>query len=142
MYLYGCSVGGVTGSQYIFNDNANTPYSGMVAYGSTMSLDETIHIMRDTLWGFYDVAIGRPVNRRIRAMLPTLAKHTTPEKIEIYKDALYNKTDRVTNIQENVVVPMFGYDDVNDYYRQLRISGKLHMIPARCPTLYLQSWDD
>ena len=141
MYLYGCSVGGIVSSQYIINDNENTPYSGMVAYGSAFAIDETQKGFMSRLWGAYDWGIGRGVNTRLRKILPDLAKHTSKEQMEIYNDAVYNKFQGITTIHQHMVVPMYGYKDMWDYYRQVRIAGKLHKI-KRCPTMYLQSWDD
>ena len=54
---------------------------------------------------------------------------------------LYNTTWRLTDIDNHLVAPMFGFKDSMDYYTQSRINGRLHSIKA-CPKMFLQSWDD
>lgn len=41
MYLYGVSLGGAIQTHYMLNDDAQTPYSGMVCYGNPFAPEDT-----------------------------------------------------------------------------------------------------
>lgn len=136
MYLYGVSLGGAIQTHYIMNDNANTPFSAMVSYGNPFAPEDTIKSFKARMGGLYDWGLGFALNFKIRAALPDLAKHTSPEKMEIYRNGLYNESFRLTSIDTHIIAPMFGFEDSMAYYKASRISGKLDMI-KRCPTMFL-----
>ena len=99
------------------NDNANTPYSAMVSYGSTFAPDETVSKFKSNMFGLYDYALGFGLNHKLRAELPNLAKSTSKAKMDIYRNGLYNTDYRLTSIDSHVVAPMFGFKDSMDYYK-------------------------
>ena len=141
MYLYGVSLGGAIQTHYILNDNADTPFSAMVSYGNPFAPEDTIQSFKDKMWGLYDVGLGLHLNGKLKASLPDLAKYTSKEKMDIYRNGLYNESYRLTSIDSHIIAPMFGFKDSMAYYKASRISGSLHKI-KRCPTMFLESWDD
>ena len=141
MYLYGVSLGGSIQTHYILNDNANTPYSAMVAYGNPFQPEDTITKFKTLMFGLYDKGLGAKLFIRFKEMLPELSKYSSEEKIEKYTKGLENNSYRLSNFDDHIIAPMFGFKDAMDYYRNSRISGNLHKI-KRCPTMFLQSWDD
>lgn len=62
-----------------------------------------------------------------------------PEYLKL-KNALDSNKTGLRHIDCNVLVDMFGYKDVDDYYRQVSLAGRLDQIAV--PTLALHSWDD
>ena len=127
MYLYGCSMGGNVVTHYHLNDSKNIPYSALATYGCPIGFPEAAEITINSGFGLYDVALGFFMTKHFRTLLPDLEKHTSKETIEKYRDALYNKSWRVSSIDEHVIAPMFGFKDVKSYYDAIRIKGKLHM---------------
>ena len=141
MYLYSCSLGGGISTHYLMNDDANTPYSGSVSYGTPMNPAMTVPMFKTRLGGLYDWGLGFHLNLKIREQLPFLAKHTTKEKMAIYTNGLYNESFRLTSIDSHIIAPMFGFKDSAEYYRAAKITGNLHKI-TKAPAMFLQSWDD
>lgn len=62
MYLYAVSLGGAVSTHYLLNDDANTPFSGAVTYGTPMNPGVTMMVFRDKLWGLYDWGLGFSLN--------------------------------------------------------------------------------
>ena len=100
-----------------------------------------MHDFESKAYGFYTKALGLAKNLQIRKALPELAKHTSKEKMEVYRNGLYNESFRLTSVDTHIIAPMFGFRDSMEYYKAARITGRLHEI-KRCPTMFLQSWDD
>ena len=141
MYLYGVSLGGAIQTHYILNDNENTPYSAMVAYGNPFAPEDTITKFKTLMFGLYDIGLGVKLFRMFRKVLPELSKYSSSEKMEKYNKALEINSLRLSALDDYIIAPMFGFKDAMDYYRNSRISGSLHKL-KRCPTMFLASWDD
>jgi len=141
MYFYAVSLGGAISTHYLINDDANTPFSGAVTYGTPMNPVMTTKNLREKLYGIYDWGLGISLNLKVRPCLPMLAKHCSKEKAETFRRALYDSSFRLTEFDNNMIAPMFGYKDSMDYYRASVISGKLHKI-TRCPTMFIEGNDD
>ena len=141
MYLYGVSLGGIIQTHYMLEDNANTPYSGMVSYGVPFKPDESLHAFKSNGYGFYDWFLGLFINLWARTLIDDLAKFTSKEKMEIYRNGLYNESFRLTSFDTHFIAPMFGFKDSMEYYKAGRIADKLHKI-KKCPTMFLEAWDD
>ena len=56
------------------------------------------------------------------------------------KHALDTNKTGLRHIDVHVLTEMFGYKDVDDYYRQVTLAGRLDQIAV--PTLALHAWDD
>ena len=95
MYLYGVSLGGIIQTHYILEDNANTPYSGVVSYGVPFKPDESLHAFKSNGFGFYDWFLGLFINLWARTLIDDLAKFASKEKIEIYRHGLFNESFRL-----------------------------------------------
>eukprot|EP00806_Schmidingerella_arcuata_P002138 Macronucleus_2933.p1 GENE.Macronucleus_2933~~Macronucleus_2933.p1 ORF type:complete len:228 (+),score=34.25 Macronucleus_2933:1-684(+) len=141
MYLYAVSLGGCISTHYLINDDANTPFSGAVTYGTPMNPVMTAKPFKERLWGLYDWGLGLSLNLKVRKVLPQLQKHCSKEKGEIFRKGLYDESFRLTAFDENMIAPMFGYKDAMDYYKHGTVSGLLHKI-TRCPTMFLEGNDD
>ena len=141
MYMYGVSLGANILTHYLFNDDANHPYSGVATYGTPLCPDTTIAHFKKNMWGLYDIGLGPSLNLKIREVLPGLAKHSTKKQMDAYYNGLYNESWRLSSIDTHIICPMFGFKDSMEYYTAARLSGNLHKI-TKCPVMFLQSWDD
>ena len=54
---------------------------------------------------------------------------------------MYETSYRLTNFDEVIICPMFGFKDKMDYYTRASLWGKLHKI-TKCPTMFIQANDD
>ena len=144
MYLYGVSYGGIMQTNYFIKDNANNPYSGMVAYGAAaFNLVEDIEVFEKRAFGMYNFALGLERTNEARALMDDLAKYTPKEKIERYRSGLPKKflDASLTTFDDTFMAPMFGFKGKVQYYSEATSRGKLHNI-TRCPVMFLGAWDD
>lgn len=67
MYLWAVSLGGAICTHYLINDDANTPFSGAVTYGTPMNPVMTCEPFRQKLGGLYDWGLGFFLNLKVRS---------------------------------------------------------------------------
>lgn len=58
MYLYGMSLGGTMVAHYLINKDKTHPFSGAATYGQPFDPFSNEKILRERLYGLYDVGLG------------------------------------------------------------------------------------
>ena len=74
--MYGVSYGALIQSHYLMNDDANVPYSGMVAYGAPFCPDEDLKNFEKHTFGLYNLALGLTMTSNAKSMIDDLARYT------------------------------------------------------------------
>ena len=69
-----------------------------------------------------------------------MKEYTSEEKYKRYEQAVYRTKSGLADFDKDIYVPMFGYKDVMDYYKQASLDRLLDKIAV--PTLTLDGRDD
>ena len=85
--------------------------------------------------------MGFEVAAKIKDALPSLRPHATPAQIASYEQ-VGKISPLLTNVDDYVIAPMFGYKDGADYYKQSSFGHKLDQVAKVCPAFYLHSQDE
>jgi predicted alpha/beta-fold hydrolase len=142
MHFYSCSLGGTTVALYLIQEDGHHPYASAALYDFPFDALGTIPTFTKKLGGFYDKVLGLNVKKNFIRMLPEFAKYTPKKLMNKYEDFLFrDPSTRITDFDDKIVAPMFGYKNGLDYYEHAKVTGKLHNLTS-CPVMFLQSYDD
>ena len=110
-------------------------------YATPWSLEKGYDYYFNNLGGLYSWLIGYNHNQRTRAKdLKHLKEYTSEERYKRYEGAVYRTKSGLADFDKDIYVPMFGYKDVMDYYKQASLDRLLDKIAV--PTLTLDGRDD
>ena len=95
--------------------------------------------IRNSMFGFYNYAMGRNLNKIMLRHEPVLKEHFKSINIDI-RDTVTRNPPSIITFDDVFTAPAFGYEGVDDYYQK---ASCYHRMPAiRVPTLFLNAKDD
>jgi len=142
MYMYGTSLGGTIGGNYVFRCPDSHNFSGIVLYGAPLNPHKTEPYLRTNTCGIYDIGLGWHFRKQYKRTLPKMLAHCKDEKLAKYLQECADrpKSYRLTEYDATVVATMFGYSSSMEYYKDTSMMGNIDKF--KVPTFCLVTNDD
>lgn len=127
--------------EHLQRQGVNAKANGAILYCPPLDIMGASHYFFNNLFGFYSYVLGMFLNNNLhRLALPHMKKYTTKEEGERMEMVFQTNRTGLKTLDENIYTPMFGFKDVNEYYRGTTLAGKLNKI--KVPTFSLGTLDD
>ena len=95
----------------------------------------------NNFFGLYTYVLGMYLNMNLRRLaLPQMRKYCSEEEGDRMQAVLAANKDGLRTLEEEIFAPMFGFKNLNDYYRGITLAGNFHKI--RVPTFGMHTIDD
>jgi len=138
VFAVGWSMGSCYLSRYVGEEGEKCPLNGIAALGCPVDLTSTSKRVSRAFFGVYEYAITQGLQEKFESPEYQRAK-------KLFRDNGYDvdkalATKSLIGMDALVGAPMFGYDNVADYYR--KNSPALYLSKIRIPCLLVNARDD
>lgn len=134
--LVGASMGGILVSKYLKSYGSDTPVKSSVIFSSPFNPYENMKDLEETWTNF--LLLNFPIAHALRQNYKNSAKMDNEGILNHDKIV---KSVSIRDFDESFTVPVFGYESVNDYYRDGKLCSKT-LQSIQIPTLFVNSDDD
>lgn len=124
VYAYGVSLGANVLGLYLgkVGEKAKEYLDAALFYATPWSTKTGYRYFYENCWGLFNYFVGLNLNKKYRnEQLPKMKALMSDEEYKWLSNALETNKTGLDHIDEHVIVKMFGYKDVADYYNQVSL---------------------
>mmetsp|Transcript_26096 Transcript_26096/g.35616 ORF Transcript_26096/g.35616 Transcript_26096/m.35616 type:complete len:171 (+) Transcript_26096:465-977(+) len=115
MHLYACSLGATICCNYLARDE-KAPFESAIFYGTPFNIVAGVDHIRTNMYGLYNWAFGAGLKEKLRKQWPEFEVGATKYQKKMYKRFFEQEGCNLTDIDEWLFAPMFGFKNAEDYY--------------------------
>ena len=140
IYAYAVSLGAGMLTKYVVETGDKCVLDGVLSYGLFFNIQDNVPFFKRHTLSLYDKALGLNYYTILKGQEKDFKAHFGEEKTAELLDKLNKYKWSLMDISEQVLAPMFGFTNLNDYYDATQTVGQLHKI--KVPTFFLNTLDD